>query len=230
MQAVILAAGQGTRLSPLTNSIPKPLIKIGGKNIIEHNIIQLPDEVRELIFVVGYLDKQIINYFGEKYGGRKITYIKQDKPLGTGHALSLCKNILAERFLVLMGDNIYSKQDIEKCLKHEQCMLIQEIQREFTGGRITFNSRRELKDIIEGSHKKGKNLINTALYVMTKKFFDYDLVPIKEGKEYGLPQTLVNMAKDYPVKIEKANFWLQINSLAELKKAKNILKSRELNK
>jgi bifunctional UDP-N-acetylglucosamine pyrophosphorylase/glucosamine-1-phosphate N-acetyltransferase len=230
MQVVILAAGQGTRLSPLTDSIPKPLIKIGGKNIIEHNIIQLPDEVRELIFVVGYLDKQIINYFGEEYGGRKITYIKQKKLLGTGHALSLCKNILEDRFLVLMGDNIYSKQDIEKCLKHEQCMLVQEIQGEFVGGRITFNGRRELKDIIEGSHKKGKNLINTALYVMTKKFFDYDLVPIKEGKEYGLPQTLVRVARDYPVVIEKANFWLQINSLAELKKAKNILKSRKLNK
>ena len=227
MQAVILAAGRGTRLFPLTNNTPKPLIRVGNKNIIEHNISQLPDEINELIFVVGYLNKQIINYFGQRYKGNKITYVKQNKLLGSGQALSLCKNILRERFLVLMGDNIYSKPDIEKCLKHEQCMLVQEIQEGFTGGRIIFNGNGELKGIVEGRHKKGKNLINTALYVMTKKFFNYDLVPIKQGKEYGLPQTLAKVAKDYPVMIEKADFWLQINSIAELEKARTTLNNKK---
>ena len=67
MQAVILAAGHGTRLRPLTYQMPKPLIKVADKCLIEHNIFNLPSEISELIIVIGYLGEQIQNYFGENY-------------------------------------------------------------------------------------------------------------------------------------------------------------------
>lgn len=223
MQVVFLAAGRGIRLRPLTYHIPKPLIRVAGKNLIEHNIERLPKEIDEIIFIIGYLGEQIKNHFGSKFAGKKIKYVKQNKLLGTGHCLHLCKNILSDRFLVLMGDDIYGASDIKRCLSHEQCMLVKEVSGKFVGGRIQLNNNGQLNNIIEGTHNRNKSIVNTGLYVITDKFFKYDLAPIKGGKEYGLPQTLVRVAKDYPVGIKKADFWLQINDLGQLKRAERIL-------
>ena len=224
MQAVILAAGRGTRLRPLTYHVPKSLLRLNGKNLIEYNIERLPAEVDEIIFVIGYLGEQIKNYFGNEFAGKKIKYVKQNKLLGTGHCLHLCKDLLGERFLVLMGDDVYGADDIKKCLSYEQCMLVKEIRGKFAGGRVQLDSSGHLNNIIEGVHNRSKNLVNTGLYVISDKFFKYDLVSIKDGKEYGLPQTLVKVAKDYPVNIVKADFWLQINDLAQMKRAEKLLR------
>ncbi|MEA2088534.1 MAG: nucleotidyltransferase family protein [Patescibacteria group bacterium] len=228
MQAVILAAGLGTRLQPLTFHIPKPMIRIVGKNLIEHNIYKLPKEVDELIFVVNYLAEQIINHFGNEFEGRKIKYVKQKRLLGTGHALSLCKDLLDKKFLVMMADDIYSKEDIEKCLNHKRSILTKEVCGKFIGGRIKLDSLGKLENIVEGIHNKKKSLANVGLYVLTNEFFKYDLVKLKDKKEYGLPQTLVQMAHYYPIEIEKASFWMQINNLDSLKRVEKILKNRKI--
>jgi UDP-N-acetylglucosamine diphosphorylase / glucose-1-phosphate thymidylyltransferase / UDP-N-acetylgalactosamine diphosphorylase / glucosamine-1-phosphate N-acetyltransferase / galactosamine-1-phosphate N-acetyltransferase len=225
MQAVILAAGRGTRLRPLTYDVPKPMLRVAGKNLIEHNISELPDDVDELVLVVGYLSPQIINHFGNEFSGRRVKYIKQNKLLGTGHALHACRTILKDRFLVFMGDNIYSRADMAKCLQNDHCLLAEEVRGKFSGGRIKLDSAGHLDDIVEGVHKNG-GLFNTGLYVLTPKFFEYDLVKLADKDEYGLPQTMVRMSRDYPVKIEKVNWWLQITDLADLKRAEKILKTR----
>lgn len=227
MQAVLLAAGPGILLRPITYHVPKPMIKVAGKNLIEHNLDQLPSEIDEVILVIGHLAPQITNHFGNNYNGRKITYVEQKKLLGTGHAISLCKEKLNEKFLVMMGDDLYDKKDIEKCIAHERCILAKEVNSKFKGGRILLDTDNHLQNIIEGIHNnKSTSLANTGLYVLTHKFFDYDLVPLENGKGYGLPQTLVNVAKENPIKIEKADFWIQINDLPSLKRIENILQNR----
>lgn len=226
MQAVILAAGRGTRLRPLTYHVPKPLIRINGQNILEHNLNQLPQEIDECLIVVSYLGEQIINHFGSNYADKKITYIKQTKLLGTGHALHACRSWLNDRFLVMMGDNIYCREDIKNCLRYKQCLLAEEVNGKFTGGRIILNRDKILADIKEGTHHQNKSLINTALYVLTKNFFDYKLVPLRDKKEYGLPQTIVTMVRQQPVAIVKASFWLQITDLPSLKNAAKILRAQ----
>lgn len=224
MQAIILAAGLGTRLRPLTYDTPKPMLKIGGKSLLEYNIERLPEEVDEIIFVVKYLKEQIVDFFGQEFNGRKVAYIEQDEPLGTGHALYVCKDKIRDRFLVLMGDDIYSKEDMKKCLQYDNCMLTNEIEGEFSGGRIQLTSDGNLQDIIEGKHSRDKSLVNTGFYVLKPEIFNYEPVQIPGSKEFGLPQTLVKMAKDYPVKIEKASEWIQISDIEGLKRAENILK------
>ncbi|RMD59644.1 nucleotidyltransferase family protein [Candidatus Parcubacteria bacterium] len=223
MQAVILAAGRGTRLRPLTYEVPKPMLRVAGKNLIEHNLDQLPDEVDELILVVGYLSGQIINHFGEEFGGRRVRYVKQKKLSGTAGALWLAKDLLKERFIVMMGDDIYSQSDIQCCLQHERCVLAKEVFGPIAGGRLKLDTHGNLNDIVEGVHKRKASLVNTGFYVLTEEIFRYEPVPLKDKKEFGLPQTMVKMAKDYPVKIEKATFWLQINDIGGLKRAHNIL-------
>jgi NDP-sugar pyrophosphorylase family protein len=191
------------------------------------NINKLPKEIDEIILVVGYLGEQIRNHFGDEFEGRKIKYVKQKDLFGTGHALHLCKSILKEKFIVMMGDDIYNKDDIKRCIKHDFVILVSEVGGKFSGGRIKLNKDGNLEDIIEGTHKRNTSLVHTGLCVLTEKFFDYDLVQLEGRKEYGLPQTLVKMAKDYSVKIEKATSWYQISDLKGLERAGKILEIKK---
>jgi glucose-1-phosphate thymidylyltransferase len=223
MQAVILAAGLGKRLRPITYHIPKPMIRIAGQNLIEHNIKALPEKVDELVIVVNYLKEQIINHFGYSYEGKKIIYVKQKDMLGTGHALKICEKYLKNRFLIMMADDIYSKVDINKCLNYDNCILTKEVRGKFSGGRVKLDKDGKLEDIIEGIHNRKKSFSNVGFYVATKDFFKYDLVKIPGRKEYGLPQTIVKMAKNIPISIERADNWIQISDLSGLKRAEKIL-------
>lgn len=106
VQAVILAGGRGTRLSPLTDEIPKPLVRVNDKPFLEHQLLLLKKHgIRRILLLVSYLGRMIEEYF--KDGARlelNITYSYEDKPLGTGGALANAGQKLEERFLLLNGD------------------------------------------------------------------------------------------------------------------------------
>jgi dTDP-glucose pyrophosphorylase len=106
MEALIMAGGEGTRLRPLTLSTPKPLLRVGQKPIIEHNIDRLINFGVENFYIsIRYLGEQIENYFQD--GNNKnvhINYIKETEPLGTIGALSLVKEIVYEHVLVMNAD------------------------------------------------------------------------------------------------------------------------------
>lgn len=109
MKAVVLAGGKGTRLRPLTYVLPKPLIPVGGKPMLEHIVEQLAQHnIKELIFAVGYKADLIKDYFkdGSKWGV-SIEYFTEDKPLGTaGCLLPLREKLKNETFLLIAGDNV----------------------------------------------------------------------------------------------------------------------------
>lgn len=219
-----MAAGRGTRFGEMTKNIPKPMLEINGKKLLEHNILKLPSEIDEIIIIVGYLKEKIMDFFGREYNGKKITYVVQEELLGSGHALHLCKNILKNKFLVLMGDDMYSEKDMRDCLKHDFCIGLKKIEENFNGGKIILDKRGNLKEILEGEHEAGNNFLNIGLYVLNYNFFKYDLVKIKGKNEYGLPQTLVKVAQDYPVITKETDFWIQINYQKDLEKARKIMK------
>lgn len=225
MQAVILAAGRGKRMKGLTRAIAKPMLKIKGKPILEYKIEALPKKINEVIFVVGYRAEHIMNHFKRKYKGRKITYVFQHNLNGTGGALHVARSVLRGKFLVLMGDDLYKKNDIQELSKCDLAVLGYKVDNPGNFGVIKTNSRGNMVDIIEAPHKSKKyKLANTAVYVLNKKFFDYALVPKKPGDaEYGLPQTMAAMAKDYKVKVVKAHDWFQITSPEDLKGAEKVI-------
>lgn len=220
MQAVILAAGKGIRLRPLTENTPKPMLKIAGKPILEHTLLQLPEEVDEVILVVGYLKEQIKNYFGNEFFGKKIIYVEPEENLGTAHALRSCKDFLKDnKFISMMGDDLYSKKDISECIKYDLCVLVRELDDSRRFGAIKVNQDGILERIEDDfSSGTGSNLVNIGLFVLDKRFFDYEMVRVSTG-EFGLPQTVSKMAKDYPVKVVKASFWFPISRPEDLKKA-----------
>jgi len=108
MKAIILAGGLGTRLRPLTENTPKPLLPIGGKPIIEHAILNFKKHgIEDIVLSIGYLSNQIQDYFGdgEKWGV-KISYAIEDAPLGTGGAIKQAVKNVEGTFLVINGDNL----------------------------------------------------------------------------------------------------------------------------
>ena len=119
MKAVILAAGRGKRMRHLTETKPKPLLRVGGKTFLDHIFDALPKEVDEVIVVVGYKANLIRSYLGKRYKGKRVVYVKQKSLSGTGHAVLLTKQYFqdpTERFFIIYGDELPTKQEIKKCL------------------------------------------------------------------------------------------------------------------
>jgi len=113
LDAVIMAGGRGQRLRPITDTIPKPMIKLGGKPIIEHNIDRLIAYGIENIYIsVNYLKEKIMEYFGDGTDkGINIQYIEEEKPLGTAGALSLVKEF--ENDILLTNSDLFTNIDFE---------------------------------------------------------------------------------------------------------------------
>src|SRR4051812_10320077 len=110
MQCVILAAGEGKRMRPLTETMPKPLVPVLGKPIIEYVLEALPQEVNEVFIITGYKGDMVRAHLGESHDGRPIRYIHQETPSGTAHALALARPHLNGRFLVLVADDIHGPE------------------------------------------------------------------------------------------------------------------------
>ena len=107
MQVVILAGGLGTRLRPITEQVPKPMVPVGGTPFLEYIVRWLADQHFErLLLLLGYLGEQVQQYFGDgSHYGLRIDYGREPRPLGTGGALRNSYDKLEEQFLLLYGDS-----------------------------------------------------------------------------------------------------------------------------
>lgn len=224
MQAVILAAGRGTRMGKFTDKISKPMLRIAGRPILEYTLSNLPDEISEIILIIGYKGKAIKKHFGDSHGKRKIKYVVQRKLNGTAGALYQAKNLLKKRFLVLNGDDLYHHDDIKKILPYDFGFLVKEIDKPGEFGVVKIDENGNLLDIIEKPKNPESNLANIGVYLLNGEIFKYKPVAITE-KEFGLPQTLEKMAKIHNVKvgIEKAIFWQPIGYPKDIKAAEKII-------
>jgi len=222
MQAVILCAGKSMRTYPLTIAKPKPLLRVACKTLLEHNLDALHGSVTEAVLVVGFLADMIKKRFGNNYRSIKIKYVAQNSQLGTGHALLQAKKLLKKRFMVLMGDNIYSKKDVQSCLKHKYAILGAPVDDPENFGVLEFKNKRLIS--IEEKPKKPKSfMINTGLYVLDKKFLDCKLLKTKR-KEFELTDTLSMAAKkENIVFVESKAYWLPIGYPWDLLNANELL-------
>ncbi|HTM69192.1 MAG TPA: nucleotidyltransferase family protein [Candidatus Binatia bacterium] len=226
MQAVIMAAGLGTRLRPHTLDTPKPMLPVAGRPILEWSLASLPPQVNEVVLVVNYLKEKIIGHFGDSWQGRRIRYVVQAELKGTGDALARCRPLLNAKFLVMNGDDLYGASDIAAACERDLAILAKRTEVPGRYGAFRTDANGNMIDIIEGAEIEAGGLVNAGLYVLDERFFRYPLVPIKDGAEFGLPQTLVTMAKDHPIAILKAGFWLPIGYPEDLEKAEQALRTR----
>ncbi len=180
-KVVILAAGWGTRLRPLTLGRPKPAIRLLGETLVEHNLRELSGLVDEAIVVVGYKDEVIKEKMGESFAGIKIKYVRQDEQLGTGHAAKVALPFLEEEFLVLNGDDLYLREDIEKCLKKNPSLLVKEVADPSGYGQVSVEGD-VVKEIVEKPEKEVSNFINVGCYYLNKSFFEKEIEKSSRGE------------------------------------------------
>lgn len=223
MQVVILAAGLGTRMRPLTDTVAKPMLPLKGKPKLKYTLDWLPEQIDEVIFVTNYLGQQIKDYFGDSYNGKKITYVFQEKILGTGAAVHSCKDCVEDEFLVMYGDDLYAKDDIEKILPHKLAVSAMKVDDPAPFGILICDEAGNLLDIVEKPHQNQSNLVFTGLAKLSREYFDYSLVPVYGGTEYGLPQTMATMRKDFPIAIEIARVWQPLGKLEDIAQAEAAL-------
>jgi NDP-sugar pyrophosphorylase family protein len=235
MIAVILAAGRGTRMGTLTTETPKPMLKVHGKNLIERKLEALPKEITHVVLVVGYLKENIIEYFGTSWNGISITYVEQAVLSGTGGAIDLCKDLLLNesRFIVLMGDDLYSQEDLQDICSSDYSILVanQGVEGRKKGWQVFFDEKNMLTEIHQDVEAETSPYINAGAYSLGKEYFTEDIYRMDNG-EYSLPHTLVNLIKHkqeegapLSVGVVVAKSWLQITSPESIVEAESILSS-----
>lgn len=213
-------------MNELTDSLPKPLLEVNGKTLLEHKFDALPEGVDEIILVVGYMGGMIQQKFGGTYKDKRILYVEQDVLDGTAGALWRAKGILTDRFLVMNGDDLYVREDAAHCMAiNEWAMLVKEMDRVLNGN-VRIEDNGTILEIKEGPHNGSKGLTNTGLYALDTRIFDYPMIPKAQGSaEYGLPQTILEASKKsgIPFLAVKATDWIQITSPEDIQKAEAIL-------
>ena len=182
MIGVILAAGEGQRLRPLTLTRPKHMIPVGGKPILEHlvNAVRAAG-IKEILVVVGYKAETIKEYFGNgSEFGVSINYVNQKRILGTADAIASVKKHVNEDFLVVNGDLLSSSDAIKSVIKmHEKVKSIAtlaavKVEKPEQYGVLKVKDGR-LTDIIEkpSSKTSSSNLVNAGIYLFSIEIFDF---------------------------------------------------------
>jgi UDP-N-acetylglucosamine diphosphorylase / glucose-1-phosphate thymidylyltransferase / UDP-N-acetylgalactosamine diphosphorylase / glucosamine-1-phosphate N-acetyltransferase / galactosamine-1-phosphate N-acetyltransferase len=227
MQCVILAAGKGTRLRPLTESTPKPLVRVGGKTLLDHIVESLPSAVDELIIVTGYLEDQIKQHCGTLFHGRRVQYVTQTEQKGTAHALWLCKDLLKGRFLFMFADDLHGKDDIARLTSYTRAMLTLTTDTPERFGIVVRHPDGTLAEMIEKPEHPPSNLASTGVMVLDDHIFEYEPT-IETNGEYYLTDVIAAYAKQYPIAVVEQSLWIPIGYPEDIEKAEQILRVRGL--
>lgn len=216
MKAVILCAGEGERLKPLTNEIPKPLILLKDKPILEYILSSLPKDITEVILVIQEKHKQ---YF-EKYVDKLVFQDSSKK--GTYFAIDSAKEELKneEMFLVLNGDDIFLKEDMERLINIEAPaygIYFKEVPERYRTCDLDDKNMKIKSFRKQFDNEKGKIIpCFSGSFTLTKEFFGYEPV-FYDQKEAGIPHTLFNNTSNISYIV--LNKWIQINTIEDLKLA-----------
>lgn len=226
MKAIILCAGKGTRLEPLTLETPKTLLPVKDTPILEHILNELPSQISEVFLIVDYLSEKIESFVNEKKDSFpfQINCVQQiaDKK-GTLAALYSVKPYIKknERFLVLNGDDLIKKYDLEKIISLPRAFATQKkIMPHYhkvisqNGFLDSFQSQTEIEN-------KNGVMVATGIYILDSDIFDFEPVGTT-GSEIGIPQTILKNKDLYPIQTVEFSSWNPINTIEHLEEANKV--------
>ena len=215
MKAIILAAGEGSRMRPLTYTRPKVMLPIANKPILEHLLIEVKKAgIREFIFIVGYRDEQVRDYFrsGNKWRV-SIDYCNQRRQLGTADALKMVEGLVDGNFLMINGDIIVSQTDIKDLIsKGDNTMSVAEVKNTKDLGVVEL-SESKVVHIHEKAEKPLSHIANAGLYLFAPNIFDAISQTSKSPRgEYEITDSLQLMIdKGHHISYHEIGYWLDIS-------------------
>jgi len=212
MDAVILAAGLGTRLRPHTLHTPKPLLPVRGRPILDWGLGALPSSVDRVLVVVHYLKEQVEEYLKTQKHVRDWLTVFQDQPRGTGDALLRCRQHLrSDHFLVLNGDDLFGARDLSALAKCSAGVLVHVVDEPRKFGIVFQKPDGTLEKLVEKPPLEGRRLANTGAYAFPRSVFEIELKLSPRG-EYEITDYVTNLAARQPVQVVEAQFWLPIGT------------------
>lgn len=225
MKAVILAAGEGQRMSPLTLNTPKPLLKVNGKPIIDYVLESFGPEIDEVIIVVKYLGNQIKKHIGKKNRGMRIKYVLGSNK-GTAYSFMAAKKYLNnERFLFVNGDEIPDPHDVKNCLTKDLSVLVFKSQNPQANGIAYLKKDGTIKRIIEKPKNPKSNLGVDGVMVLNTDIFSY--TPTLTRGEYYFSEMAGLFVRDHKVfPVSARDFIGDLTAPKDLVRVGKILRAR----
>ncbi len=216
MKAVILAAGEGSRMRPLTYTRPKVMLPIANKPILEHLLIEAREAgIREFIFIVGYHDEQVRHYFGggDRWGV-SMNYCTQRRQLGTADALRMVESLVDGNFLVINGDTIVTHDDIRRIASRDNITLsvigVEDTTKDLG---VVELSQGKVIHIYEKAGKPPSHMANAGLYLFTPDIFDAISQTSKSPRgEYEITDSLQLMIDNgHHISYQEISYWLDLS-------------------
>lgn len=215
MDAIILAAGKGTRLRPHTETVPKPLLPVQGRPILDWIIGALPP-VERLVVVVNYLADQIESYLATQPHVKNWTTVRQTEPRGTGDALMSCRAAIgSDRVMVLNGDDLIGRADIARLAAVPMGILSHAVQEPESYGILFRKPDGSLEKVVEKPQGLAPpQLANIGAYLFPKSVFDLTL-PLSPRGEYEITDAVSQLASAGRFEVVEAEYWLPIGTVEQ---------------
>ena len=194
MKAVVLVAGKGTRMEPLTSDCPKVMLQVANKPILEHILNSAIEAgIEGFVFITGYLEEQIKAYFGDgSKWGVSIEYVQQKEQLGTANAIGYAKGHVEGAFLVLNGDMLIGQEDLKALVsrKEEAVICVKEVENPSDFGVLETENNKVIR-IIEKPKNPPTNLANAGIYLFRESIFDFiDRTQPSVRKEFEITDSI----------------------------------------
>jgi bifunctional UDP-N-acetylglucosamine pyrophosphorylase/glucosamine-1-phosphate N-acetyltransferase len=230
MDAILLAAGLGTRLRPQTLTTPKPLLPVRGRPILDWTLGALPPVIDRVLVVIHYLAEQMTRYLQGQEHFRDWVAVHQEEPRGTGDALRACgQHVRSDRFLAINGDDLYGAADLAELATKPAGLLVHPVAEPRRFGIAFLRPDGTLDRLVEKPDLPGPQLANTGAYLFPRSVFDIDIALSARG-EYEITDYLSALAGQAPVHAVNARFWLPIGTVEAWEKAQQIELERMLSK
>lgn len=234
MQAVIPAAGEGTRLRPLTEDRPKVLVEVAGEPLLTHCFEQLLDVgVEEFVVVVGYRMEDVLDRYGDEFRGVPITYVHQRDRLGLAHAVGRAESAIEDDFVLSNGDNVF-RANLEEAVERQRrpgvdaALLVEEVpaERARTTGVVETDGSGRVTGLVEKPDDPPSTLVTTGCYVLpTEIFHACELLQPSGRGEYELPEAIdLLAAAGATVETVPLDGWrVNVNTSADVERAERRL-------
>jgi UDP-N-acetylglucosamine diphosphorylase / glucose-1-phosphate thymidylyltransferase / UDP-N-acetylgalactosamine diphosphorylase / glucosamine-1-phosphate N-acetyltransferase / galactosamine-1-phosphate N-acetyltransferase len=213
MQCVVLAAGEGKRMRPLTASRPKVMLPVGNRPMVEHLVIAARNAgIKEFIFVVGYGEREIRKHFTDgSYLGVAIRYVTQRMQMGTADALNTARGLVKGRFLLLNGDMVLKEDDIREIINEKApCVGIFHSDHPKDYG-VVIEERGMITALEEKTEHPKSDMINAGVYLFDTDIFDLvDDVKVSSRGELELTDALAVLIDRKQLHAYPLQYWMDI--------------------